>query len=136
MRHKKSLSAPSHTYGSCPNQICLHEQEAMQNLIHQKKMTAQGTVKIIGQHDPQNVGGVGLNVFKRFNHIDMDRNNLHLDYSKDHPENIYQPGDFITQCTGLATKGYRAKFPRKTLPKEGPKNLRLECIQDVIDNIL
>lgn len=135
MRHHNSSSAPEYTYGSCPHQKCLHEQEAMQDLMHQQAPFDPSGVRVIAQHDPQNINRVGLNTFSRFDHYDVDRDMLLYYEALDREENRYRPGDFIAQCTGLATNGHRGTFDEDEVQyslhgKEG-SNLRFECIQEL-----
>ena len=111
------------TYGNCPNQVCLHEQEAMHDLLNEKPEYKK-YVQIIPQRDDQ---GLGINTFSRVDHFDDNRGGLHLFYGDDPESSTYKQGDFITQCTGLSTKG--------RLTRHSPQaNLRKECIDELIKN--
>jgi hypothetical protein len=110
----------SYTYGTCPNQRCLHEQQAMHDLLRSRPDFRQH-VSIIPQRDGQDIG---MNVFRRFSHYDYNRD-MRLDYGADPSSTRYKEGDFIAQCTGLATAGSR-------YIGGPPKNLRLECVNELI----
>lgn len=95
-------------------------------------------VKIIPQRDEH---GIGLNVFQRFSHYDTKRR-MSLDYDGDPPSTCYRKGDFIVQCTGLATAGLlrspvadkKENFLFAFLRIRGYEtNFRLECVEHLID---
>jgi hypothetical protein len=117
------FAAQRYTYGKCPSQLCLHEQEAMHNLLIDHPVY-QKNVKIIPQRDS---AGLGINTFRRFNHYDDNRGGMPLSYGGDPSTSTYRQGDFITQCTGLSTKGRR----EVNSPQE---NLREACIDELIKN--
>lgn len=143
----ENFRGESYTYGDCPHQQCLHEQQAMHDLLISNSQYRQH-VLIIPQRDDQ---GVGINVFRRFSHHDRERD-MHLDYQGDPYETRFRKGDFIAQCTGLAINGRRDRgrivnfmdrgvrslpMPRpmfdrlesfRILPKS---NLRLECVKEL-----
>lgn len=124
MRHKKIYKNSGWTtYSQCPNQICLHEQEAMHDLLNQQPEYRK-IVKIIPQTDEN---GIGVNTFERFNHID-DRRNMYLNYNGDPASSRCKPQDFICQCTGLATRGRRDW-------NDQPSNLREECIDGLLKKV-
>jgi|GEM_PF-2585194 len=124
MRHQPVYANGQYTtYGSCPNQGCLHEQQAMQDLLRNDRWAGkkyQKAVNII----PQRSNGPGLNTFERFSHLD-DNRFMYLNYDNDPKESRCQSGDFICQCTGLATKGRRSWG-------DPPTNLRMECIDGLL----
>ena len=114
-----------YTYGTCPNQSCLHEQQAITDLLASEPELAKRTM-IVNQRDESDpVGGWGINTFKRHDHYDIARNS-HLKYDNDQFPS--RPKDFIQQCTGLASYGTDAKDPT-------PRNIRKECIEDVIEEV-
>ncbi|HSX37304.1 MAG TPA: hypothetical protein VLE95_00560 [Chlamydiales bacterium] len=127
MRHKKIFkNGQFTTYSQCPAQSCLHEQEAMHDLLKAHPEYLE-FVKIIPQTDEH---GVGINTFKRFNHFDFNRkdfwgNPMHLIYSNDPLKSTCKPTDFICQCTGLATNGKREL-------SDPLSNLRMECIEELL----
>lgn len=93
-------------YRNCPDQSCLHEQAALQDL---KKLDTYNTskyVRVIPQRDFNDpAGGWGVNTFHRANrHFDGTRNQ-YLDYSVDDHTGRWKEGDFIGQATGMASKG-------------------------------
>ena len=126
-RHTTNRSG--YPYSTCPAQICLHEQEAMHDLI-QENPSYREFVKIIPQTD---ISGIGINTFERFNHYDFERTDpntgqsLYLDYGKDPQGSKCKDDAFICQCTGLAIKGTRHSL------KDVPTNLRLECIESLLE---
>ena len=120
-----------YTYGTCPNQKCLHEQQAMHDLLRSDHEYFKH-VRIIPQRDER---GIGFNVFQRFNHYDVQRD-MYLDYDGDPSSTRFRRGDFIAQCTGLATVGVPASM-RGIAESEGSGNLqttnfRFECVKDLI----
>lgn len=117
----KTIPGTSHTYGDCKNQSCLHEQQAISELLRDRPARAKH-VRIIPQKDQQN--GWGINTFHRWPHHDLNRNNLNLAY-EDPPRVLWHKGDFIGQCTGLSTYGYDQT-------SRSPRNLRLECVDQLI----
>lgn len=121
-KRKETVPGHSYTYGDCPNQQCLHEQQAMHDLLRQQPHYKQH-VKIIPQRDQQ---GIGVNVFSRFSHYDRNRD-MYLDYSADPYQTRYRSGDFIAQCTGLSTNGYLTK---DSLRPYGT-NYRLGCVKSL-----
>jgi hypothetical protein len=144
MRSKVVPDGPGYTYGNCPNQLCLHEQQAMHDLLRERE-DFQQHVKVIPQRDRNNVG---INVFERFSHFDLIRN-MQLDYASDHYWTHYRKRDFIAQCTGLATVGCTndsfwlnwlnriPQFLRKTkwhpiIVRWFGTNYRLECVKKLI----
>lgn len=121
MRNTKVEGKP-YTYGTCPNQECLHEQQAITNLLFTHPELAEHA-RIIPQRDYFDpVEGWGINTFRRESHYDVVRNQ-HLEYSGDWYR--ARAGDFIQQCTGLAIKGY-------TRENKNIRNLRFDCIKQVI----
>ncbi|MDN3507229.1 MAG: hypothetical protein P0S96_08390 [Simkaniaceae bacterium] len=124
MRNK--ISKSGHPYTSCPNQICLHEQEALQDLIS-RIWDVRSFVKIIPQRGAlDGLWDVGINTFQRFSHYDLNRDKM-LFY--DDPLRIRgKIGDFATQCTGMATDGIK-------LVDNLPGNFREMCIDDLISKI-
>lgn len=121
MRNTKVEGKP-YTYGTCPNQECLHEQQAITNLLFNDPELAEHA-RIIPQRDYYDpVDGWGINTFRRESHYDVARNQ-HLVYSRDQYQ--AKAGDFIQQCTGLATQGY-------TTENTNIRNLRFDCIKQVI----
>jgi len=130
MRHATAKSS-RYAYSSCPAQRCLHEQEAMHDLLeaHPEYLDF---VRIL----PQTGGdGIGINTFERFNHYDDNRedpynpgNPMYLNYNGDPQSSQCKSGDFICQCTGLATKGRRQ-------PGDSPSNLRMECIDSLLSRV-
>jgi hypothetical protein len=124
-RNLQTIRTPQYTYGACPNQICLHEQEAMHDLMKEQPQL-QKLVNVIPQRGED---GIGINTFHRFDHYDIDRQ-MNLNYYYNDPwKSTFQSGDFITQCTGLAMRGVR---------KLGdiPRNLRMDCIIDTLNRVL
>lgn len=115
---------PGHdyTYGNCSNQSCLHEQQALTDLIG-KNVGLASIVQIISQRF---LDGIGLNTFARTNHFDIARN-LYLDYTADPPSSRWTIGDFMAQCTGLATNAIISGHNE-------PVNLREICIDELILN--
>jgi hypothetical protein len=109
----------SYSYSNCENQICLHEQQAMDELV--KNPLYRGYVKIIPQRDEK---GIGMNTFERKTHYDGKRG-VHSIYNDPEESRCNKEIDFISQCSGLATEGYI------TL-SDPPTNLREECIDDLI----
>ncbi len=122
--HKTEIPNRSYTYGDCPNQTCLHEQQALTDMV-KNDPSLDGFVKIIPQRDP--VSDVGVNLFHRWNHYDINRS-LELSYGGDHPSTRFDKNDpkaAFVQCTGLATNGV----------KEGEQvasNQRLKCIDELL----
>ncbi len=127
-----------YTYGDCPNQSCLHEQQAMEKLL-ERTPDYLAHVARIPQRD---ANGLGMNVFLRTSHYDFARN-MFLDYNGDPKASRFKDGDFIVQCTGLATNGeiydsnrFRELGEAKTasaLP--GARNLRERCIDLILTKI-
>lgn len=113
------------SYGNCPDQSCLHEQAALQDL---KKLPAYGIdkyVKVIPQRDALDpAGGWGINVFHRKSHMDSDRFRF-LDYD-DPIETRWKEGDFIGQATGMASMGYLRDGT-------GERNLREAFMLELVD---
>lgn len=94
------------TYGTCPNQSCLHEQQALQDLMEFDSSEASKYVRIIPQRDPYDPGdGWGINTFHRASHYDTERDSF-LNYKRDPVETKWRKGDFIGQATGMAKKGW------------------------------
>jgi len=94
------------TYGNCPDQSCLHEQAALQDLMKLETYGASKHVRIISQRDRNDpVGGWGVNTFDRESHIDYGRGSMELNYNGDDPVGRWRPKDFIGQATGMASDG-------------------------------
>lgn len=125
MRHTvvPRYATEKYTYANCPGQSCLHEQEAMHNLLLDNPNYLKH-VKIIPQREPN---GVGMNTFMRFNHLDDNRGGIHMTYGGDPESSLGKPEDFIVQCTGLSTKG-------RLTPESPQMNLREACIDHLIQN--
>lgn len=116
MRHV-NVPGQSYTYGNCKNQVCLHEQQAITD-IYQSDPEVRRHLKIISQRDEKT--RVGMNTFSRQTHYDVKRG-FTVNYDNDLPSSKAQTGDFIIQCTGLATQG--------SLPgSDEVRNLREECV--------
>ncbi len=113
-----------YSYSNCPAQMCLHEQQAMDDLI-QRNPTYLQSVKIIPQRDEK---GVGLNTFERWDHFDVARQ-MDLNYRYiDTPESRCDHSkDYICQCTGLASQGRNHRYSQ-----DPTRNLRAECIDTLI----
>jgi hypothetical protein len=118
MRHSAPPNMPGTAYATCPNQSCLHEQQALTELL-KKSPRFRSFTKII----PQRVNGIGINTFHRPKHFDRDRH-LFLDYN-DPKETQWHQGDFLGQCTGLATNAWIPDV-------EHPVNLRERCVDQLI----
>jgi len=108
-----------YTYANCPAQSCLHEQQVITELRKREGLDRQ--VMIIPQRDKW-----AINTFCRENHYDVKRN-MHLRYNADKFSARCREGDFISQCTGLATSGIS-----EWGDSSSPENLRLKCIQQVL----
>ena len=119
----------SYTYGNCPHQSCLHEQQAITDLIKQDKSVAKYT-KIIPQRDPN--FPVGINTFVRQDHVDLNRNSMKLFYGADNPQTKGKTGNFIQQCTGLATRAYPLDSQGNPV-ENNIVNLRLKCINTLLE---
>lgn len=107
----------SYTYASCPNQSCLHEQQVISDLRETEGL--ENEIQVIPQRDRW-----AMNTFCRLNHYDIKRD-MDLDYDADLPSSRCQKGDFISQCTGLATQGHVQGRPYG-------ENLRLRCIEQLV----
>lgn len=112
----------TYTYGNCPSQSCLHEQQAITELMKRstnwwKPYTVWGdNIKIIPQRDMNDPkGGWGINTFHRWDHFDRERR-FSLKYNNDAPGSRWQENDFIGQCTGLAI------------------DARIDCINQLLDS--
>lgn len=138
MRNTK-VPYESYTYGNCPQQSCLHEQQAITDLLAEDKVLANHA-RIIPQRDPEYP--IGINTFVRENHFDLNRQGMMLIYDGDNPNSRGKKGDFIQQCTGLST--WALRMDSMGAPDCGMSlkclffgvNLRLECIDKLIaDNV-
>lgn len=118
------LNDLGHTYANCPAQSCLHEQQALTDL---NRATGGLAATIIPQRF---LDGVGINTFSRFSHYDIHRQ-MYLNYDGDPEYSKWKPGDFMAQCTGLATWGASDK-PNTFKFVTG--NLRKACIDELIQN--
>lgn len=123
---KTRVPGESYTYGNCPHQSCLHEQQAITDLLKYEEFKSHA--RIIPQRDP--FYPVGINTFVRENHIDLNRHNMFLNYDGDKASTRGQEGDFIQQCTGLATRA--KKVDAQGNRELGVRNLRLECINKLL----
>jgi len=78
---------------------------------------------------------VGINTFVRKDHQDLNRldggNYMKLFYQNDASETRGREGDFVQQCTGLATNGIELDL--KGNPIGSAENLRLLCINKLLD---
>jgi hypothetical protein len=100
---KERVWGRDYTYGTCPNQECLHEQQAITDLMSWDDDNKwKKHIKIIPQRDENDPhGGWGINTFHRWNHRDYNRG-IYLDYDiEDKPGTRWKEGDFIGQCTGM-----------------------------------
>jgi len=112
-----NVPGQSYTYGNCKNQICLHEQQAITD-IYQSDRGVQAHLKIVSQRNEHT--RVGMNTFSRETHYDVKRG-FTVNYDNDLPSSKAQTGDFIIQCTGLATQGTLSG-------SQEVRNLREECV--------
>lgn len=115
----------NYSYADCPNQSCLHEQQALTDLL-KKPGRIPNLVRVIEQRF---LDGIGINTFSRSSHFDSVRQ-LVLHYN-DPDHSKWQPGDFMAQCTGLATEG-KFYIPEKNLYEQENSNLRERCIHALI----
>jgi len=126
---RNQISESGYSYAACPNQVCLHEQEALQSLITESSAIRK-LVKILPQRGAlKGLRDMGINTFQRLSHYDFSRE-MTLHYND--PEEIRGAiGDFATQCTGMATDG-------ELLTEEGwfQGNLREMCIDDLISKVV
>lgn len=103
MRTKPAPPDGKHTYGECPNQVCLHEQQAITDLMRGSNDWLKH-IKVIRQRDRDDpVGGWGINTFHRWNHFDS-RRCQRFNYDNDASGTRWKKGDFIGQCTGLVVE--------------------------------
>ena len=123
----------NHYLGTCLNQACLHEQEALrvmlsanEEILHQK---VTDLITILPQTGTHSVPGI--NRFQRPNHFDANRSNTYYNYSNDPVDSKCQPGtDFLCQCTGLTSKGWLwGEFPNRA------RDLRSECLMNLIKSV-
>ena len=121
------IAGQGYSYSNCANQLCLHEQQAMHDLLKNpdqfNKPDYKKYVKIIPQRDEN---GVGINTFERSSHFDHGRN-MQLNYNDPLGSKCNKEKDFVCQCTGLAAKGQRPG-------DSGIKNLREVCIDELIQS--
>lgn len=126
---KTQIPGRPYTYGNCPNQSCLHEQQAITDLLTNDASMAKHA-RIIPQRDP--TFPIGINTFVREDHVDLNRSNMRLMYAGDAKPTRGRAGDFIQQCTGLATRAYPIdKYGNPITDKI--ENLRLNCINKLLD---
>jgi hypothetical protein len=111
------------TLGTCPNQICLHEQAALAYLLRKNyKWVYTGKVSVV---EPR-TSTVAVNTLARGDEYHDIGRNMHLHFHNDLQSARWQPGDFAGQCSGLPTNGYE--------PGKKPRNIRLECVEELIQS--
>lgn len=117
------------TLGTCKNQVCLHEQEALANFLKEGANSyLKNSISIV---EPRKEN-IGVNTLARSDeYYDIGRGNMHLNFKSDLASARWKPGDFAGQCSGLPIKGYigapKARFKR-------PKNIRLICVKKLIES--
>lgn len=114
---KVVIPGHSYTYGNCPNQECLHDQQAITEVMRSDNFKWKQHIKVIPQRDylDPTTSGWGINTFHRWSHYD-DSRKFKINYDIDKLGTHWRKNDFIGQCTGLAL------------------NLRLGCIEELITN--
>lgn len=123
MRFEIINKSSGHSYANCPNQSCLHEQQALKDILEITNYW-KPYVQIIPQRF---LDGVGINTFLRGSHFDVVRN-MFFNYDEDPAISRWNFGDFMAQCTGLATKG-RLPDSKEIV------NLREHCIDYLIAQV-
>lgn len=114
------------TYANCPTQSCFHEQQALTDLLKERPELNR-FVRIIPQRFWD---GIGINTFSRASHFDHIRK-MALYYGEDPDYSKWRGGDFMAQCTGMATMGSLYNSKQETF-ELGIFNLRERCIQQLI----
>ncbi|MDP1608108.1 MAG: hypothetical protein Q8L98_02200 [Chlamydiales bacterium] len=112
---KRTFQVLQHTtnLGTCKNQICLHEQSALEMTLktwEEKENPLRQAVAVVAPR----TYFVALNTIARENYyIDKNRNNRELKYYSDMGTFRWQEGDFAGQCSGVPINGFRKnpKFP-------------------------
>jgi hypothetical protein len=84
------------TLGTCRNQTCLHEQEALNMLLQRHRDVYDDRVMVILPRE----GAQNLNTFHRESHYDR-RRHIHLVYDADTPSFRWKPGDNTCHCCGM-----------------------------------
>jgi len=84
------------TLGTCRNQTCLHEQEALNLLLQRHSHIYDDRVMVILPRE----GSQNLNTFHRESHFDRKRL-TQLVYDADTPSFRWKPGDNTCHCCGM-----------------------------------
>ena len=126
------------TLGGCKDQECLHEQEALADLLKDEpELVIDGHIVVIEPY----ASGFGINGLARKGRFINERNRWKVIYEdEDLPERVWRSGDFSGQCSGVPTWGCRAldgSSKDETWYCDGPvQNMRLLCIKDLIDQVV
>lgn len=114
------------TLGKCEDQICLHEQAAMAELLKDEK-DKYNYVSVIDQRGDDNVG-VNTFIREKFYYSQKSGQEYYSSYYSDPDNSIASPGDFAAQFTGIPITGKRVRG-------EEDSNLRLETAEVILKTV-